>query len=224
MLLDNATTTLLFGNYKANQIQHVAFKAINPNTGLPGEYKALSKSSAGPHWIGEHCNEFRRLAQGYKDVKGTNTLHFIPLKKIPPGRKPTYYCPVCADRPNKENPIRVCGTVGNNLIDYPFEVSTKTAGLVTAKIMFNSAISTPDAHFMVLDIKDFYLNNNMERYEYMHIPLATIPQAIINQYELLSIAHKGHIFAKITKGMYSLPGRMHSQQCSSAPPHPKKTP
>ena len=205
MLLDDDTLTLLFGDYKANGIQFVAFKAVNPDTGLPAEYKELSKSSAGPRWKGEHCYEIGRLAQGYQDVKGTNTMHFIPVHKIPPGRKPTYYRPVCADRPNKENPIRVRGTVGGNLIDYPDEVSTKTASLVTAKIIFNSTISTPDAKFMVADIKDFYLNNPMQRYEYMRIPLALIPQAIIDQYDLMSIAHKGHVCVEITKGMYGLP-------------------
>ena len=57
--------------------------------------------------------------------------------------------------------------MGGNLIDCPDEVSTKTAGLVTSKIIFNSTISTTDAEFMVADIKDFYLNNEMQRYEYM---------------------------------------------------------
>ena len=81
MLLDDATLTLLFGDYKANGIQFVAFKAVNPDTGLPAEYKELSKSSAGPRWKGEHCYEIGRLAQGYQDVKGTNTMHFIPVQQ-----------------------------------------------------------------------------------------------------------------------------------------------
>jgi hypothetical protein len=190
LLFHEATTTVLFGDYKANGIQQVAFNATNSDMGLPTECKALSKSSAGPCWIGEHCNEFGQLAQGHQEVKGTNRMHFIPMTKIPPGRKPTYYRPVCANQPNKENPIRVCGTVGGNLIDYPCEVSTKTARLVTTKIMFNCTISTPDARFMVLDINDFYLNNEMQCYECMRIPLATIPQAIIDQNNIMSIAHK----------------------------------
>ena len=132
-----------------------------------------------------------------------NDLH--PSEQNSARKKATYYRPVCADRPNKENPIRVRGTVGGNLIDCPDDVSTKTAGLVTAKIIFNSTISTPDAEFMVADIKDFDLNNEMHRYEYMRIPLALLPQAIIDQYNLMSIAHNGHVFVEITKGMYGLP-------------------
>jgi hypothetical protein len=40
MLLDEATTILLFGDCKANGIQCVTFKAIDPNMGLPAEHKA----------------------------------------------------------------------------------------------------------------------------------------------------------------------------------------
>jgi hypothetical protein len=173
--------------------------------GLPEEHKALSKSSAGPHWMEEHCNKFGCLTQGHKDIKGTNTMQFIQVMQIPPGHKATCHHPVCADRPNKENPRRVRGTVGGNLIDYPCEVSTKTAGLVTAKIMLNSTISTPDARFMVLNNKDFHLNNEMQRHECMCIPLDMVPQAIIDQCDLMSIACKGHVHVKITKGMCSLP-------------------
>ena len=71
-------------------------------------------------------------------------MFFIPVTQLPPGRKATYYHPVCADRPNKENPIRVHGTVGGNLINYPGDVSTKSARLITAKILLNSIISTPE--------------------------------------------------------------------------------
>ncbi len=97
MLLDDTTLTLPFGDYKANGIQFVAFKVINPDTGLPAEYKELSKSSVGPQWQGEHCNKIGRLAQGFQEVKGTSSMHFIPVNKIPPGKKATYCRPVCAD-------------------------------------------------------------------------------------------------------------------------------
>ena len=165
--LDEDTAILLFEDYAQGRIQRAANKAINPDTGQAAEYKELSKSSAGPRWIGEHGSEIGRLAQGHKEVQGTNTMFFTPVTQLPPGRKATYYRPVCADRPNKENPIRVRGTVGGNLINYPHDVSTKSAGLITAKIMLNSVISTPDAKCLVIYLKDFYLNNDMERYEYM---------------------------------------------------------
>jgi hypothetical protein len=135
----------------------------------------------------------------YALIFDTNTMYFIPVTKLPPARKPTYHRPVCADQPNKENPIQVRGTVGGNLINYPHDVSTKTAGLITAKIMFNSTISTPGARFLVLNIKDFYLNNDVEHDECMQNPLDLIPQAIVDQYNLLSIAHNGHVLVEIRK-------------------------
>ena len=58
---------------------------------------------------------------------------------------------------------------------------------------------------MTMDIKDFYLNNPMERYEYMHIPIKDIPQCIMEQYHLADIAHDGYVLVEIRKGVYGLP-------------------
>jgi hypothetical protein len=44
--------------------------------------------------------------------------------------------------------------MGGNLIDSPGEVSTRTAGLTTAKILFNSVLSTEGAKFMGIDLKN----------------------------------------------------------------------
>ncbi len=71
--------------------------------------------------------------------------------------------------------------------------------------MFNSVLSTPNAKFMGLDIKDFYLNTEMECYEYMRMPIDIIPQEIIDQYDLLPLVHNGYVYIEIRKGMYGLP-------------------
>jgi hypothetical protein len=52
-------------------------------------------------------------------------------------------------------------TVGGDKIDYAGDSSTKTADLTTAKCLFNSVLSAPEAKFMTMDIKDFYLNTPM---------------------------------------------------------------
>ena len=122
---------------------------------------------------------------------------------MPADRKATYFRSVCTDRPNKAEPRRVRHTVGGNQIDY--DVSTKTAGLIIAKIMFNSVVSTPDAKCLIMDIKNFYLNNDVDRFEYMKIPLSAILQAIIDQYNLEPLAHKGFVYVEIRKEMYGLP-------------------
>ena len=66
----------------------------------------------------------------------------------------------------------------------PGYVSTPTAEIMTAKILFNSILSTKQAQFMVIDIKKSYLNTPMERYKDIRIPLKLIPEEIVKQYSL----------------------------------------
>ena len=132
-------------------------------------------------------------------------MHFIRFDQIPTGRKATYLRLVVSDRPMKANPRRVRFTVGGDKVDYPGDVSTKTADLTTAKILFNHVLSTPGAKFMGIDIKDFYLNNPMDRYEYMRIPISQIPPKIKDLYNLQPLIHNGAVYVEIRKGMYGLP-------------------
>jgi hypothetical protein len=123
------------------------------DSGESVEYQALLKSSDGPLWERSSTEEIAHLAQGFPgggvpESKGTNTLFFIPITAMPAGHKATYLRLVVSDRPQKAQPRRVRFTVGGDRIDYPGEVSTKTASLTTAKLLFNSVISTPGAKFM----------------------------------------------------------------------------
>jgi hypothetical protein len=95
--------------------------------------------------------------------------------------------------------------VGGDKVEYPGEVSTKTADLATAKILLNSVLSTPEAKFCAFDIKDFYLNTPMDRYEYMRIPVNQIPPEIFELYNLQDLVHNGYVYVEIRKGMYGLP-------------------
>jgi hypothetical protein len=45
----------------------------------------------------------------------------------------------------------------------------------------------------------------MERYEYMQLPIALIPQEIIDKLNLTPLIHKGHVYLKRRRGMYGLP-------------------
>ena len=188
--------------------------AINPDTGKIAEYRELRQSSDGPIWINSNCEEIGRLAQGYGNIKGTNTIHFIQLSDVPKGRKICYLRPVAAFRPEKDQPFRMRWTCGGDQIDYPFDVSTKTADLTTAKLLFNSVISTPDGRFMSIDLKDFYLGTPMDRYEYMRVPIWMLPAAIIEQYKLEPLFNNGFVYVEIRRGMYGLPqaGRLANDQ------------
>jgi len=162
----------------------------------------------GDKWITATADEIGRLlAQGnLPDMPhGTDTIHFIKVSDIPAGQKATYLKIVAADKPNKAVPQRIRFTVGGDKIVYDGIVSTKTAELTSTKILINSVLSTPGAKFMTCDIKDFYLNTPMDKFEYMRIPVRDIPATIMDQYNLFDLIHNDHVYVEIRKGMYGLP-------------------
>ena len=181
--------------------------AFNPDTGELAEYKELSHSSDGDLWRSANATEIHRLAQGNDTIPGTNTMFFIPVSAIPKGKHATYLRIVCAHRPEKTNPHRIRWTVGSDQVEYFGDVSTKTADIVTAKLLFNSVISTPGAQCLIGDLKDFYLGTPMPPtdYAYMRIPVSAIPDTIMDHYNLHDLVRNGHIYVEIRKGMYGLP-------------------
>ena len=196
--------------FEADPQQHQAHKAINPDTGQLAELPELLKCSTKAKWDRANSLEWGRLANGCHPElpKGTNAIRFIRYTDIPPPRRKdvTYVRQVTADRPHKTEQERVRATAGGDRINYPFEVSTKTADLTTAKLLINSTISTPGARFMSADLKDFYLSTKeMKRPEYARVSLKQIPKAIIDQYDITSIQTNGFVYIEITGGMYGLP-------------------
>ena len=151
------------------------------------------------------CNELGRLAQGYKDIKGKDTIFFIPRHKVPKHKKVIYGRIVCSIRPQKSEKHQVRLTAGGNLINYPGITSTPTSSIKTIKTHWNSVISTPTSRYCTIDIKDFYLNSKLEEYEYMRLPVDLIPQEIIDLYNLKDLVCDGFIYIEIRGGMYGLP-------------------
>jgi hypothetical protein len=70
----------------------------------------------------------------------------------------TYGSFVVDIKDHKQEKERTRLTVGGDQIEYPGDISTRSAGITTAKIIINSVISTQDAKFLVIDIKNFYVN------------------------------------------------------------------
>eukprot|EP00804_Cyclotella_cryptica_P022388 CCRYP_021035-RA/>CCRYP_021035-RA protein AED:0.38 eAED:0.38 QI:0/0/0/1/0/0.25/4/0/584 len=174
------------------------------------EYRDLIKLDAQKDlWTTSYANKLGRLTQGIRDIPGTNTMFFIHKTKVPKDRQKdiTYGRILVALRSQRTEPAHTRLTVGGNLIDYPCEVATPpTSDLTTAKLLFNSVISTPGAVFVVMDIKNFYLNTPMECPEFMHLPLKLIPTEIIDTYNLREKADdKGWVYVHIELGMYGLP-------------------
>ena len=87
--------------------------------------------------IWENCTskEVGRLADRLpgKFQKGKNTIHFVARNNIRVVRTVTYSHIVVRVRPHKEDPIMVNFPVGENFIEYPGKVSTKTEDLTTLK-------------------------------------------------------------------------------------------
>jgi hypothetical protein len=185
----------------------MANAVLHPVTSAVMSYeKLITDPATKATWTRSAANEFGRLAQGVGGrITGTDTIKFISMNDVPKNRTVTYARFVCDYRPQKTEPERTRLTVGGNLIDYPGDVATSTADITTAKLVWNSVISTDNAQFMGMDIKNFYLNTPMDHPEYMRIHLRHIPDEIVEEYGLLELAHEGFVYVEINKGMYGLP-------------------
>jgi hypothetical protein len=81
---------------------------------------------------------------------------------IPSNRTVAYAHIVIDHCPQKEDPNHVCITVRGNLINYLFELTSRTADIVSSKILWNSVISTKDAHFASANSKNMYLETPLD--------------------------------------------------------------
>jgi len=185
----------------------MAKSVIDPNTGASLEYSHLIKGPDVERWQQANMNEINRLTDGrlVKGSTGTKTIGFIARSQLPKHKKATYMRCVSSYRPNKADPYRVRWTVGGNKIEYAGDTLTPTADLTTAKIVFNSVVSTPDAEFVTGDISDFYLFTDMEENKYMWIPIQFLNAKVIAAYELKDLIVDGRVLAEISKGMDGLP-------------------
>jgi hypothetical protein len=76
----------------------------------------------GDVWTAAMSKELGRLAQGFNETEGTETIFFMSkdeIKEIPKDRTVTYARILVDYQPQKADPNRVRITVGGNLIDYP---------------------------------------------------------------------------------------------------------
>ena len=52
-----------------------------------------------------------------------------------------------------------------------------------------------------MEVKYFYLNNNMDRSEYTMIQIYMIPQEFLDKYNIKEKLRNGYIFAHVIRGM-----------------------
>jgi hypothetical protein len=188
----------------------MAGAVLDEETGDMLEYRQLIRHPEHQElWGAQHGKEIGRLAQGLPGiVEGTDTIEFITRKDIPADRQRdvTYAMIVCSVRPEKADPNRVRITIGGNRINYPGDVSTPSADLLTVKLLINSVISTKGAKFFTLDISNFYLMTPLKRKEYMRMKLSDLHESVIDHYKLKDKATPDrYVFMAVKKGMYGLP-------------------
>ena len=63
------------------------------------EYRHLIKGPERKIWEISFANKLGQIAQGTREVKGTNTVMFIPKSKVPKDKKITYGKIVCEMKP-----------------------------------------------------------------------------------------------------------------------------
>ncbi len=185
------------------------------------EYDTLSWISDGIHWQAASIAKIHHLAQGTTTSPSTNTMFFILVTALPTGHKAMYLQIICAHHPKKMVPYCVHWTVGSNRVHYDSDVSTKTADLTTASLLFNSVVSTPNAKCMMgnLRISTWAPPMLPKDYAYMCILMAVLPDEIIDHYNLHLLMHKGHVYVEIWWGMYGLPqaGKLANVQFAMLP-------
>jgi hypothetical protein len=164
--------------------EHFACPMVHPVTGKTiSSYKKLMHDPATAEtWQTAFGKEFGGMIQSDNKIgqKGTNAMFVMSHNEIKhmlsEGKKFTYGNPVIDYCPHKDDPHRICITAGGgNLINYKSSPSVHMADLDTAKLHWNSVISTKAAKYMCLDIKNFYLTAKLEYFEYMRMPLDLLP-------------------------------------------------
>ena len=111
-------------------IQHLN-NMIDQTTGYLCTYKKIStgkiKGQKLQTWTTSFCNKIALLAQGIRDdIKGTNTVFFIPQSSVPNNKRVTYGLIVCDIKPDKQEQHRTRITIGGNRIFCNYDISTPT--------------------------------------------------------------------------------------------------
>ena len=144
-----------------HRFEHYANPMVHPVTGETiSSYKKLMNDPATAEvWQTAFGKDFGGMAQGDNKTgqKGTDAMFVMRHKDIKHalrvGEKITYCNLVVDHHPQKEDPNRIQLTAGGNLIHCNEELLVPTAGLETAKLHWNSAVSTAIAKYICIDLK-----------------------------------------------------------------------
>jgi hypothetical protein len=69
--------------------------------------------------------------------------------------------------------------------------------MITVKLHLNSIISTKNARYCTINLKDFYLNTPMDRPEYMRMKISNLPPNFVKAYNFINlVTNDGTIYVK----------------------------
>jgi hypothetical protein len=125
---------------------------IHPVTGehITSYRKLMQDPATAEVWMTAFGKDFGGMCQGDDKTNTISTNAIFVMKpknipNIPKNQPPTYAKVVVAYHPQKDDPYQIRITAGGNLINYPGELTTRTADMTTAKLHWNSVLSTPIA-------------------------------------------------------------------------------
>ena len=157
-----------------------------------------------PKWTRVMENDIGSLFQVIGDIKGTDACLFIHRHEVPQDSKFTYSRIVCNIIPQKKETHILRLIVGGNKLTYNDPVSIPTSDSTMAKIHWNSVLSTSDGKYLILYVKNFYLNNPMMKSEYYKIAIKLIPHEIIDKYDLNNNKSYSYIYVIFEELIYGL--------------------
>ena len=94
--------------------------------------------------------------------------------------------------------------MGGDILTFDIPVSAPTSNITTSKLHWGSFILNPGSRYLVVDVKNFYLNNVMAKHEFYKIAISLIPQEVIYEYDIMENKINGFLYVGVEKGMYGL--------------------
>ena len=143
--------------------------------GKSQEQQHIIKGPDKVKWSKGMSNDTGHLLQVLGYIQGPNTCFFIHIHKVSQGAKVAYIHIFCNIGPRRKIRVeRDSHWEGTNL-RFNGSVSAPTSNLLTSKLHWNSVILNAGAKYLVVDAKNFYLNNLMPKNQFHKIALSLIP-------------------------------------------------
>ena len=173
---------------------------IDPVTGEKKEHRHLLKDPATKMvWEPAMSRELEALLE-------TGTARFIKRSQVPHGRKVAYLRVAVDLREHKLIHERARTCIGGDQVDFPGETTTRTVDLTTVKLHVGSTLLTKGAKAMSADLKNFYLETPMERFEHARMKASLIPESFMKKHDPHDMVKSdGHVHLEIVKGMCGSP-------------------